>query len=55
MLKEAVRDVNFDLSARAEYRTPERMERTVYVSPLSANVTPERVKVSHILAANDTI
>lgn len=45
MLKEAARKVDFDLSARAEYRIPERMERTVYVSPLAANVTLEMVKV----------
>ena len=46
ILKEAAREVDFDLSARAEYRNPERMERTVYISPLAANVTAEMVKVS---------
>ena len=45
ILKEAAHEVDFDLSARAEYCIPERMERTVYVSPLAANVTPEMVKV----------
>jgi hypothetical protein len=44
-LKEAACEVDFDLSARAEYRIPERMERTVYVSPLAANIRPEMVKV----------
>ena len=46
-LKEAACEVDFDLSARAEYRIPERMERTVYVSPLAANITPEMVKVTN--------
>ena len=46
ILKESAREVDFDLSARAEYRIPERMERTVYISPLAANVTPQMVKVS---------
>lgn len=46
MLKECSRKVTFDLAARAEYRDPERMERTVYVSPLAANITPDMVKVS---------
>ena len=46
MLKECARSVTFDLAARAEYRDPERMEKTVYVSPLAMNVTPEMVKVS---------
>ena len=44
-LKESPREVTFDLAGRAEYRDPERMERTVYVSPLSTNVTPEMIKV----------
>ena len=48
-LKEAACEVDFDLSARAEYRIPERMERTVYVSPLAANITPEMVKVEKIV------
>jgi len=46
MLKECSRKVTFDLATRAEYRDPERMERTVYVSPLAANITPDMVKVS---------
>ena len=45
MLKDAAREVTFDLSARAEYLDPERLERTVYISPLAANVTPEMIKV----------
>ena len=45
MLKECPRQVTFDLAARAEYRDPERMERTVYVSPLATNVTQDMVKV----------
>ncbi len=44
ILKECPREVTFDLAARAEYQDPERMERTVYVSPLTANVTPDIVK-----------
>ena len=50
MLKECSREVTFDLAARAEYRDPERMERTVYVSPLVSNVTPDMVKVRGKLA-----
>ena len=45
VLKQAARVLDFDLSARAEYRIPERMERTVYISPFAANVTPQMVKV----------
>ena len=45
MLKDAAREVTFDLSARAEYLDPERLERTVYISPLAANITPEMIKV----------
>ena len=48
MLKDAAREVTFDLSARAEYLDPERLERTVYISPLAANVTPEMIKVGLI-------
>ncbi len=44
MLRECSRAVTFDLAARAEYRDPERMERTVYVSPLPTNITPDIVK-----------
>ena len=44
-LKSCVRAVTFDLAARAEYKAPERMERTIYLSPLAANVTPDMVKV----------
>ena len=47
-LKESPREVTFDLAGRAEYRDPERMERTVYVSPLSTNVTPEMIKVCYV-------
>lgn len=43
-LKSCVRAVTFDLAARAEYKAPERMERTIYLSPLAANVTPDMVK-----------
>ena len=45
MLKGCPREVTFDLAARAEYRDPERMERTVHVSPLATNVTTDMVKV----------
>lgn len=48
-LKEAPREVTFDLARRAEYRHPERMERTVFVSPLSMNTTPDMIKVSLVL------
>ncbi len=44
-LSECPREVTFDLAGRAEYREPERMERTVFVSPLSTNVSPDMVKV----------
>ena len=49
-LKSCVRAVTFDLAARAEYKAPERMERTVYLSPLAANVTPDMVKVLGMVA-----
>ena len=39
--------MTFDLSDRAEYLDPERLERTVYISPLAANVTPEMIKVHY--------
>ena len=44
-LTECPREVTFDLARRAEYRDPERMERTVFVSPLSTNVTQDMIKV----------
>ena len=47
LLQNSSREIQFDLSARAKYLDPERMERTVYVSPLAANITPEMVKVSN--------
>ena len=47
MLKDAAREMTFDLSDRAEYLDPERLERTVYISPLAANVTPEMIKVHY--------
>lgn len=45
MLQEAPRTIHFDLESRAQYLHPDRMERTVYVSPISANVTPDMLKV----------
>ena len=44
MLKESSRSVTFDLAARAEYRDPERMERTVYISPLKFSTTADALK-----------
>ena len=44
MLKESSRSVTFDLAARAEYRDPERMERTVYISPLKFSTTADGLK-----------
>ena len=44
ILKECSRQVTFDLAARAEYRDPERMERTVYMSPLPISTTPDAMK-----------
>ncbi len=44
-LNECSREITFDLAGRAEYRDPERMERTVFVSPLSTNITPDLIKV----------
>ncbi|XP_064385052.1 uncharacterized protein LOC135333952 isoform X2 [Halichondria panicea] len=43
-LNECPREITFDLAGRAEYRDPERMERTVFVSPLSTNITPDMIK-----------
>lgn len=44
LLQESRCSIKFDLSSRAQYLDPERMERTVYVSPLAANITPDMVK-----------
>ena len=44
MLKESSRSVTFDLAARAEYRDPERMEHTVYISPLKFSTTADSLK-----------
>ncbi len=49
-LNECSREITFDLAGRAEYRDPERMERTVFVSPLSTNITPDLIKVLPILS-----
>ena len=45
MLKESAREVQFDLAGRADYLDPEKLERTIYVTPLAANCTKEMVKV----------
>lgn len=42
------REISFDLYSRAKYLDPGRMEKTVYVSPIAANVTPEILKVSRL-------
>ena len=45
LIQESRRTIKFDLFSRAQYLDPDRMERTVYVSPIAANVTPEMLKV----------
>jgi Ran GTPase-activating protein (RanGAP) involved in mRNA processing and transport len=44
LIKGADKDIKFDLYSRAQYLHPDRMEKTVYVSPIAANVTPEILK-----------
>ena len=55
LLQESRRSIKFDLSSRAQYLDPERMERTVYVSPLAANITPDMVKVSIIVIVHSML
>ena len=45
LLKDGAKEIDFDLTERADYLDPEKLERTVFVSPLAANVTKEMVKV----------
>ena len=44
LIKDAKKPLYFDLSRRAEYLDPEKIERTVYLTPLAANISPEMVK-----------
>jgi hypothetical protein len=48
LIKGADKDIKFDLYSRAQYLHPDRMEKTVYVSPIAANVTPEILKVTFV-------
>ena len=44
LIRDSTKNLEFDLSRRAEYLDPERIERTIYLTPLAANVSLEMVK-----------
>ncbi|KAI6655121.1 Ubiquitinconjugating enzyme subfamily protein [Oopsacas minuta] len=44
LIRDSTKHLEFDLSSRAEYLDPERIERTIYLTPLAANITLEMVK-----------
>ena len=44
LVRDSPKHLEFDLSRRAEYLDPERIERTIYLTPLAANITLEMVK-----------
>ena len=44
LIRDSTKHLDFDLSRRAEYLDPERIERTIYLTPLAANVNLEMVK-----------